>query len=118
MSSAQLPQRIRQVMNEMKISQNQLSDILGISQPAISLYLKGRMPPADVLYRIARLAHTSVEWLLSGTEGTPPAAVHEKSAVYGREAALLELWRKLSPPLQNDILNLLRHIGKVSGNTE
>jgi transcriptional regulator with XRE-family HTH domain len=118
MSLAQLSQRIRQVMNEMKLSQKQLSDILGISQPAISLYLKGRMPPADVLYRIARLAHTSVEWLFSGTGGSLPTAVHEKSALYGREVILLELWSKLSPPLQNDILNLLRHIGEVSGNSK
>ena len=118
MSSAQLSQRIRQVMKDMNLSQKQLSDILGISQPAISLYLKGRMPPADVLYHIARLAHTSVEWLLSGTEGMPPTAVHEKTAIYGREAALLELWAKLSSPLQNDIINLLRHIGEVSGNAE
>jgi transcriptional regulator with XRE-family HTH domain len=118
MPPAQPAGRIRQIMKELKLSQKQLSEILGISQPAVSLYLKGRMPPADVLYRIARLAHSSVEWLLGGTEVSPAAAVHERPAAYGKEVLLLQLWSKISAPVQNDILRLLRHIEEAGGETD
>ncbi len=110
MQTSQPAGRIQQVMKRLQLTQKQLSEILGISQPAVSLYLQGRMPPADILYRIARLGHTSVEWLLSGNETAQAAAVSEKPAVYGNDTVLLELWSELSLALQKDILNLLRHI--------
>ncbi len=87
-----------------------MADTLGISQPAISLYLKGRVPPADVLFRIASLGETTVEWLLSGDEKKSEQLVREKTALYGNQHLLLKLWEKLPASVQRDMLMLMRHI--------
>lgn len=106
--------RIRMIMKNKNFTQKELSEILGISQPAISLYLKGRMPPADILYRIAQIAETSVEWLLTGTESKKVYSVHERKALYGNQYILLDLWKKIPSNIQRDLLNLIRHILIVS----
>ena len=37
-----------------------------ISQPAISKYLKERIPPADILLKLAQIGNTTIEWILTG----------------------------------------------------
>jgi transcriptional regulator with XRE-family HTH domain len=110
MESKELPGRIRTIMQQKKLTQKDLADTLGISQPAISLYLKGRVPPADVLFRIASLGETSVEWLLHGDEKKSEQVVREKTALYGNQHLLLKLWEKLPDSVQRDLLMLMRHI--------
>lgn len=108
----EIAKRIQQIMGELRVTQLQLADLLGISQPAISLYLKGRMPPAEVLLQIARLSGTTVEWILTGEEkgGENPFAVKEKPAAYGNQTALLILWKQLPENIQRDLLALMRHL--------
>jgi transcriptional regulator with XRE-family HTH domain len=108
----EIAKRIQQIMKQAAVTQKELAELLGISQPAISLYLQGRMPPGDVLLQIARLGNSSVEWLLTGTETVaPPAArIKEPPPAYGPEAVLFDLWKKLSPNIQRDLLSLIRHI--------
>ncbi|MBN2365000.1 MAG: XRE family transcriptional regulator [Calditrichaeota bacterium] len=102
--------RLRNLMENLGFTQKELADAIGTSQPAVSLYLKGRIPPADILYRIARLDNTTVEWLLSGKEDYPQMTVGEKKPHYGREAVLLERWSRLNPKLQKVILNLMKDL--------
>ena len=109
MDSNLLAKRIREIMRRKNMTQQQLSTLLGISQPAISLYLQGRMPPADILYQIAQLDNTSVEWLLTG-QATGTSLVKEKSTTYGDQYVLLKLWDRLPAPIQKDLLSLMRHI--------
>jgi transcriptional regulator with XRE-family HTH domain len=109
MESNLLAKRIREIMRKKNMTQQQLSTLLGISQPAVSLYLQGRMPPADILYQIAQLDNTSVEWLLTG-QGMDASLVKEKTTVYGDQYVLLKLWDRLPALIQKDILNLMRHI--------
>ncbi|GAB4374366.1 MAG: hypothetical protein Kow0042_18890 [Calditrichia bacterium] len=102
---------LRRLMREHNWTQKDLADTLQISQPAISLYLQGRMPPADVLYRIAQLGGTTVEWLLTGEGGEPASGmVREGKTPYGKTAPVLELWGQLPLSLQNDLLRLIRHL--------
>ncbi len=49
-------------------SQEEFADIIGVSQGTLSKYEKGMMPPADILYRIAKIGNSSVERLLTGNE--------------------------------------------------
>ncbi|OPX32562.1 hypothetical protein B1H10_07425 [candidate division KSB1 bacterium 4484_188] len=49
MTGENLATRIRHVMQQEGLTQKDLAALLHISQPAVSLYLKGRMPPADTL---------------------------------------------------------------------
>lgn len=108
----EISQRIHQIMGEIGVTQQELADLLGISQPAISLYLKGRVPPADVLLQIARLGETTVEWLLTGKKegGENPFVMKEKRAIYGNQTALLILWKQLPENIQRDLLTLMRHL--------
>jgi transcriptional regulator with XRE-family HTH domain len=105
-----LPQRIRILMKQKKLTQKELADLLGISQPAISLYLKGRVPPADILFRIAGIGETTVDWLLSGDVQKSEYTVREKIPLYGNQQLLLNLWDKLPATIQKDILMLIRHM--------
>ncbi len=58
--------RINLIRLQNELNQQQLARHLGISQPAVSKYLKNRIPPAEILFKLARLGATTVEWLLTG----------------------------------------------------
>ena len=97
------------------MTQQDLASSLEMSQPAISSYLRGRIPPADVLYKIARIGQTTVEWLLLGDPISEPIMVKEKSAWYGNQQQLMELWANLSPSVQKNLLMLMRHLTNKLG---
>ena len=108
---AEIAGRIREIMQRRGLSQKELAAYLKVSQPAVSLYLQGRTPPAEVLYRLARLGNTTMEWLLTGTPAHPSSTtVQEPPAVYGEREILLELWEKIPRTLRKDLLNLLTHL--------
>lgn len=111
MNKDNLARRIHLLMQREGLTQQELATLLHISQPAISLYLKGRMPPADILFRIAQIGNCSVEWLLTGRQAKPNGmAIGETPARYGKEALLLQLWEKLPPKIRQDMLVLMQHI--------
>ena len=62
----EISNRINFIRRQNNLTQEQLAEELGISQPAVSKYLKERIPPADVLYNLAKLGKTTIEWILSG----------------------------------------------------
>ena len=78
----QISQRISWIMQKHKINQNQLALKLQVTQPAVSKYLQGRVPPPIVLLRLAKLANTTIEWLLTGKEDHLIGKVTEKAGEY------------------------------------
>ncbi|MEJ2637096.1 MAG: helix-turn-helix transcriptional regulator [Calditrichia bacterium] len=106
--------RIREIMKEKKLTQQDLSGLLGVSQPAVSQYLRGRIPPADILLRLAQLAGSSIEFLLTGAPSpAEDKLVREAAPPYGNRQILLELWEQLSPAIQKDLLSLMRHVAEM-----
>jgi transcriptional regulator with XRE-family HTH domain len=107
----QVSKRIKEIMKTVGITQKGLADYLDISQPAVSLYLQGRIPPADVLLEIARLSGTTVEWMLTGTRepSMQGLKVEEQRTLYGSEFALFELWKQLPDNIKPTMLKLLQH---------
>ncbi len=106
-----LADRIRWIMRQRGFTQKDLADYLSISQPAVSLYLQGRMPPADILLQIAKLGETTVEWLLTGTDTKEThGSVREEIPLYGNQYLLLKLWKQIPENVQRDILQLLHHL--------
>jgi len=111
-NAPQVAERITQIMKWSEITQKVLADYLNISQPAVSLYLQGRMPPADVLLKIAKLGDTTVEWILTGESTPSKRTVHvkEEKIAYGSEVVLYELWRQLPGNIRQAFLNLLKQV--------
>jgi transcriptional regulator with XRE-family HTH domain len=107
----QVSMRIKEIMKRVGITQKGLADYLNISQPAVSLYLQGRIPPADVLLKIAGLGGATVEWILTGKSESPKETlkIEEQRVAYGSEILLFELWRKLPDNVRQTILKLMKH---------
>lgn len=49
-------------------SQTEIARQLGLSNPAITNYVEGRIPPAETLIKIASLTGYSIHWLVTGEE--------------------------------------------------
>ena len=62
----QVSARIDLIRRKNDLTQEQLASLLGLSQPAVSKYLRRRLPPAEALLKIAQLGQTTIEWLLTG----------------------------------------------------
>ncbi|MBO4477494.1 MAG: helix-turn-helix transcriptional regulator [Lachnospiraceae bacterium] len=59
--------RIKEMLSEKKISQKQLSEMTGLTESAISHYIKGdRIPRGSNLMKIAKALGTTADDLLSG----------------------------------------------------
>jgi transcriptional regulator with XRE-family HTH domain len=86
-------ERIIKVMQKLSLNQKQLADQLGITQPAVSKYLKDRIPPALILFKIARISGHSMEWFLTGEPENLSYKIAEPKAKYDTR---LNLEKKIS----------------------
>lgn len=105
--------RIDDLRRASGFSQEQLAGHLQISQPAISRYLRDRIPPAVVLLRLARLTGRTMEWILTGAEnqtGYAVQGVREKEAVYRRADTLSIIRTDLPETVRAALLQLVRAI--------
>ncbi len=108
-------ERIKHIVEASGLTQRELADALGISQPAVSQYLRGRMPQADVLYRLAKLGNCSMEWLLTGEQpGHQSNEVKEPAPPYGTAGKLLRTWEKLSPESQQVVLAVMDELLRLN----
>ena len=58
--------RINGLRLEQGWNQQEMARHLKVSQPAVSAYLRDRIPPPEILLRLARLGNTTIEWILTG----------------------------------------------------
>ena len=66
-------QRIRDLREDMDMTQKQIGEILGMSQTGYSQYEIGKNDiPTAVLIRLAEFYHTSVDYLLGLTDQRAP----------------------------------------------
>ncbi|GAB4169930.1 MAG: hypothetical protein Kow00108_03810 [Calditrichia bacterium] len=85
--------------------------LLGVSQPAISNYLKGRIPPAEILVRMASLFSISMDELYFGEiTGISGKSIHEPQTKYvvNKERYILSLWKELDTEVQHLLLQLMQ----------
>lgn len=72
---ANLGERIKELLNEKKMTQKELAEMVGCTDAAISHYIKGdRIPRSKVLSKIAVALGTSSDYLM---EGIPSNAKQE-----------------------------------------
>ena len=86
-------ERIVEIMQKLSLNQKQLADLLGITQPAVSKYLKQRIPPAHILFGISQISGKNMEWFLIGDSELSSAKVAEPLVTY---ATKLRLEKKVS----------------------
>jgi transcriptional regulator with XRE-family HTH domain len=104
--------QLKRLMERERLNQQELAQLLDVCQPAISLYLRGRIPPAEILLKMAQLGNTTVDWLLIGTSSSSVSRVQEPIPQYGSEHTLLSYWRKLKPEVRSSLLSLMKQLTK------
>jgi len=64
-----LEERIKQLMEEQKISQKELAEKTGLTEASVSKYVNGkREPRIDVILKLAKVFNVSTDYLLEGLE--------------------------------------------------
>ncbi len=104
--------RLQRLMKALNMTQQQMAEAIGITQPAISKYLQGRIPPADVLFRIAQLSQVSMEWILSGAVTGTSGKISEPLTGYMTDTALLQKLERLPAGVRKDFEQLLESLVK------
>jgi len=112
----EVSRRIDWIRRQNGLSQEQLARRLHISQPAVSHYLKKRLPPADILLRIARLGNTTVEWILTGQKSYYYGQVKEDEQPYDAELKLLQQLNRLPGEVRQAVVLLIERLA-ISGST-
>ena len=56
--------RFKQLKDESNLTLKDLSEVLDITIPNLSYYMKGREPAYDILIRIANYFNVSVDWII------------------------------------------------------
>jgi transcriptional regulator with XRE-family HTH domain len=104
-------ERIDWLRKQNGLSQEELAVALQVSQPAVSKYLRSRVPPAGTLLRLAQLGRTTIEWILTGQKSCPfgetPAEVHEPGTVYDADWQITQKIAALPLPLKEAVMRIV-----------
>jgi len=77
----------------LKLTQNDLAELSGLSQPQISRYEAGiNEPTGQALVVLAKALQTSIDWLLGTTDD--PAVGLDNSTLSEKEKIALDAWRR------------------------
>lgn len=81
LSPRDVGRRIRKIRGE--LSQSDFARRIGIpNQNGVSRYEKGRIPPPELLLRIARYGKVSIDWVLTGRASDGGSIAAEPRPVY------------------------------------
>ncbi len=108
--------RLKELVEELNITQRQLSAELNLAPTTLNGYLKGhREPDFHTLIRIANYFDVSADYLLGLSDDKKPAP----SSLSPSEGALIHIYRSLEPEWQKLLLEqakfYLSHSEKQSG---
>jgi transcriptional regulator with XRE-family HTH domain len=110
----QVASRIRGIMRGLGLTQAGLAQALSTTQPAVSKYLQGRMPPAEVLYRLAGLAEVSMEWILTGRDTRSFQWIAEPSGTYQTDHAIDARLASLPENIRNAVQTVIEYLAARS----
>ena len=105
--------------NKKGISQQQLADVIGISQQSINKYENHNIEPdISTLIAFADYFNTSVDYLIGNTDiDRKIEAVHQYD-LNNEEAALIEKFRLLSREEKDSILLVAKNYNKLKQTTK
>ena len=99
---AKMGDRIKELLEKKNISQKELSDMVGCTEAAISLYIGGkRVPRASVLTKIAIALDTTSDYLMEGKPSNSSEEVKYARKLIARNA------NQMTSAEKRDILNIL-----------
>lgn len=84
MTETTLGARIKQALRGVGLTQRAACKKIGISEQAMTNYMKDQIPKAAILHKIARITGRSMEWLLTGVE--PAEGLPGSVVSYARES--------------------------------
>lgn len=74
--SVSFSKRLLERLKQIEMSQKKFAEELGVSEATVSRYLRGeRKPSVNVVWRIARILHTTPDYLLATDSGDSLQAV-------------------------------------------
>ena len=85
-------ERLQQALNQKEMTQKELASRSGVTESAISYYIKGqRTPSGAVLMRIAKALDTTTDYLLGSVDSsTPPQEDNERLQFLQRKLGELD----------------------------
>lgn len=106
-------ERLKIALKSSGYTQSKITEELNLSKNAITNYVNGRLPKADILYNIAKTLNVSMEWLLTGIEFE--SKFNDKKTSFNqnfielneRELNVINLYRKLNNDTQRQIEGML-----------
>lgn len=108
-----LGQRLKQLRKLKSMSQEAVSQYLGIMRCTYYHYESGRtMPPAKILYKLAALYDIPPEQILYPESDSEAPGITEGNRLSDKEIELLYYFRKMGNDAQNDILLFSRMKGE------
>lgn len=110
---SEVNQRIDLIRRQLGWTQEQMAQALNLSQPAVSKYLKDRIPPAETLLKLAEIGNTTIEWILTGQKSyfyqQKPSQVADHHDFYDAELLLAKKIASLPAPLREAILSIISY---------
>lgn len=103
-----LGERIKERRLSLRITQNDLADVLNKTQAQIWKYESGKTTPnADVIVEIARSLDTTADFLLGLTDD-PNRPAHSMADLREDERLLLHLYRSKQPDQKQKLIDIIK----------
>ena len=109
----QISKRVYHLMQNLNYNQKEFAKALNITQPAVSKYLNGRIPPANVLLQLAEISRKNIEWILTGQSSIKPGYVAEKHANYTIQSPLSKKIERLPESIKKNLENLVDQMNEL-----
>jgi transcriptional regulator with XRE-family HTH domain len=100
-----LGNRIQELRKQLKLSQTDLADKIGVSKSQMIRYEnKGVQPPADTLNKIADIFSTSVDFLINGN-------TEEKAKAALKNTTLLQQFKEVDSLPEDEQSTVIKFLG-------
>ncbi len=79
MRATEVGERIRQIREELGLTQGEFAERLGVTRASVARYEAGRVPSLNLLRHIARLGGVGVGWILQEVPAPGPRRTRDES---------------------------------------
>ena len=108
--------RLKLLRKELKKTQTDIANVLGITVSAYGNYELGQREPDNAnLVKLARYFNVSTDYLLGlSDERSPKQSIQQSSNLTSRESQLLSVFNSLSPSEQGEVLGFAKGLANKS----